>query len=155
MSPIAAIKDENDNLHTYVCCRGGSRSFRKILIACNGLAAIKFIKSIRLWSFQWFGSGDAIQLIAMCSADDNDNYSRFIDLAGGLKLVVSGKSHLNYGNVDLVVQIAMEHKVDVCNPFSHRSRQCGRDGDMLLKIHCCQKNFNELGSNLSGRAQNP
>jgi hypothetical protein len=43
---------------------------RSVLIANNGLAAVKFIRSIRSWAYKTFGSSRAIALVAMATAED-------------------------------------------------------------------------------------
>ena len=41
---------------------GGKRVINKILIANNGIAAVKCIRSIRRWSYENFGSERAIRV---------------------------------------------------------------------------------------------
>ena len=45
-----------DSVGDFVRQRGGDHAIRKILIANNGLGAIKAIRSIRKWCFQTFGN---------------------------------------------------------------------------------------------------
>src|SRR5690348_14939541 len=101
--------DSGGALDRYIKFRGGSRSLRKILVASNGLAAIKFIKSIRLWCQQTLGDRNAVKLLAMCSEDDRRNFNRFLDFADSVALVDGGKSSINYGNVSLIVSIATQN----------------------------------------------
>lgn len=35
---------------------GGTTVINKVLIANNGIAAVKFIRSIRIWSYEMFGN---------------------------------------------------------------------------------------------------
>ena len=39
-------------------------------MANNGLAAVKFMRSIRSWAYQTFGSSRAIALVAMATPED-------------------------------------------------------------------------------------
>lgn len=39
----------------FVAAHGGTHAIKKILIANNGIGAIKAIRSIRRWSFETFG----------------------------------------------------------------------------------------------------
>jgi acetyl-CoA carboxylase/biotin carboxylase 1 len=43
------------NIDEFVSVHGGDHSIRKILIANNGIGAIKAIRSIRKWAFEVFG----------------------------------------------------------------------------------------------------
>ena len=61
---------------------GGKRTISKVLIACNGLAAMKMILSIRKWSYATFGDEHAIELVVMVTKDDlaaNAEYIRHAD----------------------------------------------------------------------------
>ena len=44
-----------------LCCRfGGTNVIKKVLIANNGIAAVKCIRSIRRWSYEMFNNGNEI-----------------------------------------------------------------------------------------------
>jgi hypothetical protein len=43
---------------------------RSVLVANNGLAAVKFMRSIRSWANQTFGNSRAIALVAMATPED-------------------------------------------------------------------------------------
>ena len=61
---------------------GGKRTISKVLVACNGMAAMKMILSIRKWSYATFGNEHAIELVAMVTKDDlaaNAEYIRHAD----------------------------------------------------------------------------
>ena len=49
---------------------GGDRVIKRILIANNGMAAAKFILSIRNFLFQSFGDDQLIHIIAMATPED-------------------------------------------------------------------------------------
>ena len=56
----------------YVQQLGGSkgRVISKILIANNGVAAVKAIRSIRRWAYEVFGNEKAISFIVMATPED-------------------------------------------------------------------------------------
>jgi hypothetical protein len=66
-----------------------------VLVANNGLAAVKFMRSVRNWAFKRFGDERAIKLIAMATPEDmlaDAEHIRladqFIEVAGGALLFV-------------------------------------------------------------------
>lgn len=124
----------------YVDSHGGNFVISKILIANNGLAAAKEIKSIRKWSFETFGFARQVKLIVMATRDDIEANAEFIKLSDNYVEVPSGPNNFNYANVDLITELASQLKVDV-NTINHPSsqdlpfiRQCGQVGDMLRRI---------------------
>lgn len=60
---------------------GGSRVIRRVLIANNGMAATKFIISIRRWLHLSCGDAGLIQLIGMATPDDIRANARHVSLA--------------------------------------------------------------------------
>lgn len=48
----------------------GKRGINRVLIATNGIAAVKFIRSIRRWCFQLFSNEKTIFLIVMAVPED-------------------------------------------------------------------------------------
>lgn len=49
---------------------GGNKPIRSILIANNGMAAVKFMRSVRAWAYETFGTEKAILLVAMATPED-------------------------------------------------------------------------------------
>ena len=49
---------------------GGSRVIEKILIANNGIAAVKCMRSVRRWAYELFGNDKAIRFVAMVTPED-------------------------------------------------------------------------------------
>lgn len=51
---------------------GGSKSrvIEKVLIANNGVAAVKAIRSIRRWAYEVFGNEKAISFVVMATPED-------------------------------------------------------------------------------------
>jgi hypothetical protein len=60
------------SVQEYVNELGGIKSFpiEKILIANNGVAAVKAIRSIRKWAYEVFGNERAIQFVVMATPED-------------------------------------------------------------------------------------
>ena len=60
------------SVQEYVDELGGSKGFpiEKILIANNGVAAVKAIRSIRKWSYEVFGNERLIQFVVMATPED-------------------------------------------------------------------------------------
>lgn len=59
-------------VQAYVSDLGGSKSWviEKILIANNGVAAVKAIRSIRRWAYEVFGNERAISFVVMATPED-------------------------------------------------------------------------------------
>lgn len=60
------------SVQSYVETLGGSKSnvITKVLIANNGVAAVKAIRSIRKWAYEVFGDERAIQFVVMATPED-------------------------------------------------------------------------------------
>jgi hypothetical protein len=95
---------------------GGKRPIHSILVANNGIAAVKFIRSVRKWAFSTFGSEKAISLVAMATQDDIRSNAEHIHMADQFVEVPSGGSPNNYGNVALITQTAVQAAVDAVWP---------------------------------------
>jgi acetyl-CoA carboxylase / biotin carboxylase 1 len=62
-TPVTSIKH-------YVELCGGTRVIEKVLIANNGNAAVKMIRSVRNWAFHTTGDSRAVQFVVMATSDD-------------------------------------------------------------------------------------
>ena len=107
---------------------GGTRTISRVLVACNGMAGMKMMLSIRKWSYATFGNEHAIELVAMVTKDDlaaNAEYIRHADAivqvpskktsdvtspilhsiipSLNLNQVPPGPNKVNYANVDVIV----------------------------------------------------
>lgn len=93
-------------------CRslGGKRPIHSILIANNGMAAVKFIRSVRTWAYETFGSEKAILLVAMATPEDMRINAEHIRIADQFVEVPGGTNNNNYANVQLIVEVC-------CNTF--------------------------------------
>eukprot|EP00834_Sanchytrium_tribonematis_P001027 NODE_22_length_42145_cov_1.310612.p1 type:complete len:2002 gc:universal NODE_22_length_42145_cov_1.310612:25236-19231(-) len=81
------------------------RPIKRILVANNGIAAVKCIRSIRQWTYEQF-SEDTVELIVMASKDDLEMNAEFIKLADRYVKVPGGRNVDNYANVNLITEIA-------------------------------------------------
>lgn len=114
MCPVVSGLNYDDTvLEQFVKSRDGKRCLRRILIASNGMAAMKFIKSINDWCSITFGDRNVVSLCVMCSEDDRESLSKFIEYSDNIVCVPGGKSSLNYGNVELIVETAISQSADV------------------------------------------
>jgi hypothetical protein len=61
-----------NTVEEYVNELGGSAKcvIEKVLIANNGVAAVKAIRSIRKWAYETFGDERAIQFVVMATPED-------------------------------------------------------------------------------------
>ena len=88
-------------------CRalGGHRPIHSILIANNGMAAVKFIRSVRTWAYETFGTEKAILLVAMATPEDMRINAEHIRIADQFVEVPGGTNNNNYANVQLIVEV--------------------------------------------------
>jgi len=78
----------------------------RVLIANNGIAAVKEMLSVRRWAFETFGDERAIHFIAMVTPEDLKANAEYIRMADSFEEVPGGKNVNNYANVPLIVDIA-------------------------------------------------
>ena len=101
---------------------GAKRVFNRILIANNGLAAVKGIRSIRSWLYDHTGSDDHVQITVMATPEDLDANAEFISMADQHVEVMGGPNVNNYANVDLIVSTALQQHCDAVYPgWGHAS----------------------------------
>ena len=110
------ISSLSQQVGAFVEAAGGKRAIYSILVANNGIAAVKFIRSIRRWAFSTFGSEKAISLVAMATHDDIKSNAEHIHMADQFVEVPSGGSAHNYGDVKLIAQTAVRAAVDAVWP---------------------------------------
>lgn len=87
-----------------------------VLVANNGLGAVKFMRSIRSWANQTFGNSRAIALVAMATPEDIRINAEHVTLADQFVEVPGGTNNNNYANVKLIVQVAERAGVDAVWP---------------------------------------
>ncbi|KAJ3357332.1 acetyl-coenzyme-A carboxylase [Allomyces javanicus] len=91
---------------------GGSKPIESILIANNGIAAVKEIRSVRKWAYETFGDERAIKFVAMATPEDLTHNAEYIRMADHFIQVPGGSNNHNYANVDLIVEVAESAGVD-------------------------------------------
>ncbi|GAA5824966.1 hypothetical protein JCM11251_006044 [Rhodosporidiobolus azoricus] len=90
----------------FVRSRGGHTVITKVLIANNGIAAVKEIRSIRKWAYETFGSERAVEFTVMATPDDLKVNADYIRMADQYVEVPGGTNNNNYANVDVIVDVA-------------------------------------------------
>ncbi|KAL7749387.1 acetyl-coenzyme-A carboxylase [Sorochytrium milnesiophthora] len=99
LSPASAIRD-------YVVASQGHTVIERVLIANNGIAAVKEIRSIRKWAYETFADECMIKFIVMATPEDLQYNADYIRMADHYIEVPGGTNNHNYANVDLIVDIA-------------------------------------------------
>ncbi len=64
--PLVQVATPQEFIRRY----GGKRVIDRVLVANNGIGAVKFIRSIRRWSYEMFGNDRAIQFHVMVTPED-------------------------------------------------------------------------------------
>ncbi|KZS94649.1 acetyl CoA carboxylase [Sistotremastrum niveocremeum HHB9708] len=90
----------------WVEAHGGHTVITKVLIANNGIAAVKEIRSIRQWSYDTFGTDRAIEFTVMATPEDLKVNAEYIRMADRYIEVPGGTNNNNYANVDFIVDLA-------------------------------------------------
>lgn len=90
----------------FVAAHGGHTVITSVLIANNGIAAVKEIRSIRKWAYETFNNERAIQFTVMATPEDLKVNADYIKMAEQYVEVPGGSNNNNYANVELIVDIA-------------------------------------------------
>jgi len=77
-----------------------------VLIANNGIAAVKEIRSVRKWAYETFGDERAIKFTVMATPEDLQANADYIRMADHYVEVPGGTNNHNYANVELIVDVA-------------------------------------------------
>ncbi|KAJ7391694.1 hypothetical protein OS493_017391 [Desmophyllum pertusum] len=85
---------------------GGSRVIETVLIANNGIAAVKCMRSVRRWAYELFGNEKAIRFVAMVTPEDLRANAEYVKMADQYVPVPGGSNNHNYANVELILDIA-------------------------------------------------
>lgn len=78
----------------------------RILVANNGIAAVKEIRSIRKWAYETFGNERAVEFTVMATPEDLKVNADYIRMADQYVEVPGGTNNNNYANVDVIVDVA-------------------------------------------------
>ncbi|CAI7638105.1 unnamed protein product [Penicillium glandicola] len=98
-APPSAVKD-------FVAAHDGHSVITSVLIANNGIAAVKEIRSVRKWAYETFGNERAIQFTVMATPEDLTANADYIRMADQYVEVPGGTNNNNYANVELIVDVA-------------------------------------------------
>ncbi|OQR88272.1 acetyl-CoA carboxylase [Achlya hypogyna] len=90
----------------------GRRPVTKMLIANNGISAVKAIRSIRKWAYETFGNERMVQFVVMATPEDLRANAEYIRMAEHVVEVPGGSNNNNYANVMLIVELAERFEVD-------------------------------------------
>ncbi|XXG61284.1 hypothetical protein AAC387_Pa04g2982 [Persea americana] len=116
--PPAALLEVGD----FCKALGGKTPIHSILISNNGMAAVKFMRSIRTWAYETFGTEKAILLVAMATPEDMRINAEHIRIADQFVEVPGGTNNNNYANVQLIVEMAEITRVNAVWPgWGHAS----------------------------------
>jgi len=85
----------------FVRRKGGHTVITKILIANNGIAAVKEIRSVRKWAYETFGRERVIDFVVMATPEDLKVNADYIRMADRYVEVPGGSNNNNYANVDV------------------------------------------------------
>ncbi|XP_066870777.1 acetyl-CoA carboxylase 2 isoform X1 [Kogia breviceps] len=85
---------------------GGDRVIEKVLIANNGIAAVKCMRSIRRWAYEMFRNERAVRFVVLVTPEDLKANAEYIKMADQYVPVPGGPNNNNYANVELIVDIA-------------------------------------------------
>jgi acetyl-CoA carboxylase/biotin carboxylase 1 len=98
-APPSRVKD-------FVQEHDGHSAITSVLIANNGIAAVKEIRSVRKWAYETFGDERAIQFTVMATPEDLQANADYIRMADQYVEVPGGTNNNNYANVELIVDVA-------------------------------------------------
>ncbi|KIW49703.1 hypothetical protein PV05_11356 [Exophiala xenobiotica] len=98
-APPSKVKD-------FVQAHDGHSVITSVLIANNGIAAVKEIRSVRKWAYETFGDERAIQFTVMATPEDLQANADYIRMADQYVEVPGGTNNNNYANVELIVDVA-------------------------------------------------
>lgn len=90
----------------FVASHDGHSVISSVLIANNGIAAVKEIRSVRKWAYETFGNERAIQFTVMATPEDLHANADYIRMADQYVEVPGGTNNNNYANVELIVDVA-------------------------------------------------
>ncbi|CAN3358203.1 acetyl-CoA carboxylase [Diutina catenulata] len=95
-----------NKLSEWIREHGGHSYIQKILIASNGIGAVKFTRSIKKHLI-FIGNENAIELVAMATPEDLAANAEYIRMADSYIEVPGGTNNYNYANVDTIVDCAL------------------------------------------------
>ncbi|ORZ36812.1 carboxyl transferase domain-domain-containing protein [Catenaria anguillulae PL171] len=107
-----SVRTSVSAVREFVETNGGTRAIESVLIANNGIAAVKEIRSVRKWAYETFGDESLIKFTVMATPEDLSHNAEYIRMADHFIPVPGGSNNNNYKNVDLIVELAERTGVD-------------------------------------------
>ncbi|KAH9601062.1 Biotin/lipoyl attachment [Trypanosoma melophagium] len=134
----------------------GTKTIERLLIANNGLAAVKGIDSIRSWLYEHIGDPGAIEFAVMATPEDLHANAEFISLADRNVPVPGGPNSNNYANVDLIMLTALQNSCDAIYPgWGHASenpalpRECAKTNNKVTFLGPSEEAMFALGDKIA------
>lgn len=128
-----------DSLDSLCRSLGAKYPIHRLLIANNGLAAVKGIDSIRSWFYEHLGNPEVLQFVVMATPEDLKANAEFISMADQHVPVPGGPNGNNYANVDLIMHTALQNTCDAIYPgWGHASenaalpRECAKSKRVIF-----------------------
>ncbi|OAV86600.1 hypothetical protein PTTG_29815 [Puccinia triticina 1-1 BBBD Race 1] len=100
--PASSARHLRSCLSSFIC----RTVITKILIANNGIAAVKEIRSVRKWAYETFGRERVIDFVVMATPEDLKVNADYIRMADRYVEVPGGSNNNNYANVDVIFDVA-------------------------------------------------
>lgn len=107
------VKQNYLKVSEFVEKHGGNCPIQRVLLANNGIAAVKEMRSVRKWTYEMFSNDRIIEFVAMATPDDFKANAEYIKMADRVVEVPGGSNNNNFANVDLIVRLAQENRVQV------------------------------------------
>ncbi|GMT07393.1 hypothetical protein PENTCL1PPCAC_29567 [Pristionchus entomophagus] len=106
------FKSVDDFVDYHVECKEKRRPIKKVLVATNGIAAVRCMLSIRRVLQHMFNYDREIKFICITTEQEILSNAEYLKLADSYVLSPGGENRNNYANVDEIVSHAVEKQVD-------------------------------------------
>ncbi|ORC84477.1 putative acetyl-CoA carboxylase [Trypanosoma theileri] len=153
---VSAQQQSFRDLSEFRMFLGGTKTIERLLIANNGLAAVKGIDSIRSWLYEHIGDPGAIEFAVMATPEDLRANAEFISLADRNVPVPGGPNSNNYANVDLIMHTALQNACDAIYPgWGHASenpalpRECAKTNNKVTFLGPSEDAMFALGDKIA------
>ncbi|CAX65073.1 acetyl-CoA carboxylase [Caenorhabditis elegans] len=103
---------DSNKIDEFVKMLEGGRSIKRILVANNGLAAMKCLISIRQWLQNQFGTSGVVSFVCIATEDEMRSASHYLKLADEIVMAPAGSNSKNFANCDVIIRLAVEAQVD-------------------------------------------
>lgn len=111
---LSTMAEQNmSRISNFVAESGGNCPIQRVLLANNGIAAVKEMRSVRKWAYETFENERIIEFVAMATPDDFKANAEYIKMADRVVEVPGGTNNNNFANVELIVRLAVDNQVQV------------------------------------------